>query len=230
MQYPFRPIKEWSKDDRPREKLRSKNPENLSNAELLAILLRSGTPGKSAIDLAQELLRMGKDNLLELGKYAWQDYKKIKGIKNVKAITIAAAFELGRRRLIADPLELPPIRNSHDLAAYLQARFRDLSHEIFAVVYLNRAGKIKHLEILSSGGIHATVVDTRLILRKALEENAVSLILCHNHPSGKLQPSKADEDLTAMVQKAAKYFDIKLLDHIIVSDTGYFSFADQGLL
>ncbi len=223
-------IKEWAKDDRPREKLLSAGAENLSNSELLAILIHNGTRNKTAVDLAKEVLRLGKDNLNELGRLSVKDLLKIKGIGEAKAITIAAALELGRRRQAASSLEKTVITTSHDIARFLQSKFSDLRHEIFAVLYLNRANKVKHFEIVSEGGITGTVADPRVILRKALEEDAVSIILCHNHPSGSLRPSRADEQLTAKIKGAATLFDIHVMDHIIVSEEGYFSFADEGLL
>jgi DNA repair protein RadC len=223
-------IKEWAKDDRPREKLLSKNPTALSDSELIAILIRSGSPDRSAVEVAKEILKLGKDNLQELGKVSVRELMKIKGIGQAKAVTIAAALELGRRRQGALSLDKPIVKSSREVAAYLQAMLSDLRHEVFGCIYLNRAGKILHFEIISKGGLTGTVADPRLILKKALEEDAVSLIICHNHPSGSLHPSKQDEELTAKVRDAARLFDIKLLDHIIVSEEGYFSFADQGLL
>jgi DNA repair protein RadC len=223
-------IKDWAKDDQPREKLLSKNPSSLSNSELLAILLRTGSAEGSAVELARKILAMGKDNLNELGKLPVQELVKIYGIGEAKAATIAAALELGRRGHSFLLLEKTLVKNSREVASYLQALLRDHTHEVFAVIFLNRAGRIKHFEIVSQGGITGTVVDPRLILKKALAEDAVSIILCHNHPSGNLKPSKADEELTTKIQEAARYLDIKLLDHIIVSEEGYFSFADEGLL
>lgn len=221
-------IKEWAKDDRPREKLLSKNPCSLSDSELLAILIRSGTQGKSAVELARSVLQLGKNNLQELGRVSVRDLMKLKGVGLAKAITIAAALELGRRRQATDPLDKPAVKSSREVVSYIQAQLQDLRHEAFGVVFLNQAGKINHFEIISRGGITGTVADPRLVLKRALEEDAVSIIICHNHPSGNLHPSKADEDLTTKIREAAKYFDIKLLDHVIVSEEGYFSFADQG--
>ncbi|MBS1935407.1 MAG: DNA repair protein RadC [Bacteroidetes bacterium] len=223
-------IKEWAKDDRPREKLLSKNPMALSDSELIAILINNGTRDKSAVDLAKEVLHLGKNNLSELGKLSVKELTKIKGIGEAKAITIAAAMELGRRRQAVGSLEKPIVKDSREVANYLQAILRDHNHEVFAVVFLNRGNRINHFEIISQGGITGTVADPRIILKKALEEDAVNIILCHNHPSGNLKPSKADEELTFKIREAAKYFDIKVLDHIIVSDEGYFSFADEGIL
>lgn len=223
-------IKEWAKDDRPREKLLSKGAGSLSDSELLAILIHHGTKDKTAVDLAKEIIRLGKNNLSELGKLTVKELMKIKGIGEAKAITIAAAMELGRRRQTTALLDKPIVTTSSDIAGYLQTRLRDYRHEIFAVLFLNRANRVNHFEIVSEGGITGTVADPRIILKKALEEDAVSIILCHNHPSGSLKPSRADEELTSKIKEAAKYFDIKVMDHIIVSDAGYYSFADEGLL
>ncbi len=193
-------------------------------------MIINGTRQKSAVELAQEVLQSGKNNLLELGKLSVKDLMRIKGIGEAKAISIVAALELGRRRQAAASLEKPVVTSSADVATYLQTSLRDYRHEVFAVVFLNRANKINHFKIISEGGITGTVADPRIILKKALEEDAVSLILCHNHPSGSLRPSKADEELTYKIKEAARYFDIKVLDHLIVSDDGYYSFADEGLL
>lgn len=223
-------IKQWSKDDRPREKLLSAGAENLSNSELLAILIHNGTKQKTAVDLAKEVLKMGKDNLSELGKISVKELMTIKGIGEAKAITIAAALELGRRRHASAALEKPVIKTSSDIARYLQTKLKDYRHEVFAILFLNRANKVNHFEIVSEGGITGTIADPRIILRKALEEDAVNIILCHNHPSGSLKPSSADEELTKKIKDAARLFDIAVLDHLIVSETGYYSFADEGLL
>ena len=223
-------IKNWAKDDRPREKLLSKNPRALSDSELLAILLVNGNRFKSAVDLAREVLLLGKNNLNELARLSVKELMKIKGIGEAKAITIAAALELGRRRQAESFLMKPVITNSLDVASYLQTPLKDYRQEVFAVIFLNRANKINHFEIVSEGGITGTVADPRVILKKALEENAVSLILCHNHPSGNLKPSIADQELTLKIKEAAKFLDIKVMDHIIVSEEGYFSFADEGMI
>lgn len=223
-------IKEWAKDDRPREKLLSKNPAALSDSELLAILIRSGTSDLNAVELAKQVLTLGKNNLQELSRLTIPELMKIKGIGKAKAITIAAALELGRRRQMALSLERPVVKNSREVAGYLQVMLRDLRHEVFGVIYLNSAGKILLDEIVSQGGLTSTVVDPRLIFKKALIEEATSLILYHNHPSGSLRPSKPDKELTLKIKEAARYLDIKLMDHIIVSEEGYCSFADQGLL
>jgi DNA repair protein RadC len=224
------PIKLWAKDDRPREKLLYKGAEALSNSELIAILINKGTKQKTAVELAQEILRAGKDNLNELGKLSVKELMKIKGIGEAKAISLVAAMELGRRRQATSHREKAVVTSSIEVANYLQALLKDYKHEVFAVLFLNRSNKINHFQIISEGGITGTIADPRIILKKALEEDAVSIILCHNHPSGSLKPSKADEELTHKIKEAAKYFDIKVLDHLIVSDDGYYSFSDDGLL
>jgi DNA repair protein RadC len=223
-------IKDWLIDDRPREKLRTKGPESLSHSELIAILLQNGTHNKSALDLAKEILQLGKNNLNELGKISVKELTKIKGIGEAKAVTIAAAMELGRRRQAAGFIEKPYVTDSTSIAGYLQGVLKDYELEVFIVLFLNQANKVNHTEVISKGGITGTVADTRVILKKALEEDAVSIVLCHNHPSGRVRPSRADEILTQKIKEAAKYFDIRVLDHIIVSDEGYYSFADEGLL
>jgi len=227
---PSTSIKNWAVDDRPREKLLSKGAASLSNSELLAILLNNGSKNISAVELAKEILKLGHDNLNELGKLTLKDFRKIKGIGEAKSITIAAALELGRRRQASASLAKPVVRSSREIAEYLQALIKDYSYEVFAVIFLNRANKINHFEIMSRGGITGTVADPRVILKKALEEDATSIVLCHNHPSGNLKPSLADEDLTKKIKEAASYMDIKVVDHIIVSEEGYYSFADEGIL
>ena len=224
-------IKQWAKDDRPREKLLAKGSAVLSNSELLAILILNGSGGKTAVELAQDVLRLAKENLNELGKLSIPELTKIKGIGEAKAIAITAAMELGRRRQAMASIEKPIVTKSADVATYLQTSLKDYKHEVFAVIFLNRANKIiDNYKIISEGGITGTVADPRIILKQALEKDAVSLILCHNHPSGSLKPSRADEELTQKIKEAAKYFDIKVLDHLIVSDDGYYSFADEGIL
>lgn len=223
-------IKQWAKDDRPREKLLLKGPQSLSDSELLAILIANGTKNKSALDLAKEVLALGKNHLPDLGKLSVKEFMQVKGIGEAKAITIVATLEIGRRRQAMASREKTVVTSSSDVAIYLQTLLKDHRHEVFAVLFLNRANKINHFQIISEGGITGTVADPRIILKRALEEDAVSLILCHNHPSGSLKPSRADEELTQKIKEAAKYFDIKVLDHLIVSDDGYYSFADEGLL
>ncbi len=229
------PIREWALDDRPREKLLSKSPHSLSDAELLAVLIGSGTPLYIAVDLAREILKLGRNDLGELGKLPISEFMEIPGIGQAKAVIIAAALELGRRRQALNALgrsinDKPLITSSRVVASWLQTLLRDLNHEVFAVLFLNRGNRVTHFETISQGGITSTVVDPRLLFKIAIRENAVSLILCHNHPSGRLEPSQADKDLTQKLKNASKFLDINILDHIIVSDEGYFSFADQGIL
>ncbi len=229
MQDTRKTIKDWAQDDRPREKLLLKGPEALSNSELIAILIGSGTKTKSAVDVAKSLLDRAQHDLNILGKLSLQDLMKIEGIGGARAVAISAAMELGRRRQAVETLK-KKVKTSSDIARFFQAQFRDKLHEIFAVAFLNNANHINHYEIISEGGITGTVADPRIILKKALEHNAVNLVLCHNHPSGGLQPSLADEALTQKMKQAAALLDIRVLDHIIVSEAGYFSFADEGML
>lgn len=223
-------IKNWAKDDQPREKLLLNGPESLSNSELLAILILNGNRGQSAVELSRQILKLGKDNLLELGKLSVKELTRLKGVGTAKAVTIAAAMELGRRRQEAGPLDKTIISSSRDIARYLQARLKDYRHEVFAVLFMNRANKVNHFEIISEGGITGTIADPRIIFRKALEHDAVSMVLCHNHPSGSLKPSRLDEALTIKIKKAAQLFDIIVMDHVIVSESGYYSFAENGQL
>lgn len=223
-------IKEWAKDDRPREKLRSIGARQLSDSELLAILIRNGVRKKSALDLAREILGLGKNDLGMLGRLSVRELMSVQGIGEAKAITISAALELGRRRQAHRTLDKMKVTSSHEIAGYIQSLLQDMSNEAFGVVFLNQANKVIRDEVISNGGITATVADPRVIFRKALAEDAVALILFHNHPSGSLRPSKADEALTRKIVDAAKLFDIRVLDHLIVSDEGYFSFADEGLI
>ena len=224
-------IKHWAEDDRPREKMLLKGIDSLSNAELLAILINSGTRDKSAVDVAKELLAAVNNDLQQLGKLSIKEILKlkVKGIGEAKAISIAAALELGIRKDAAYKKK-EVILKSRDIADYLQAKLQHKKHEVFAVIFLNVANKINHYEIISEGGITGTVADPRIILKKALAHDAVSIILCHNHPSGSIKPSRADEEITRKITEAARYLDIKVLDHIIVSEEGYYSFADEGII
>lgn len=222
-------IKHWAPDDRPREKLLHKGPDALSNSELLAILLGSGTRTRSALEVAKDILERAGNNLDTLGKLTVAELMRANGVGEARAITICAALELGRRRQSVQA-QKTVVRSSGDIARYLQSRLQDKTIEVFAVAFLNRANKINHLEIISTGGITGTVADPRVILKKALEYNAVSIVLCHNHPSGSLRPSQADTQLTQKIREAAAFLDIQLLDHIIVSEEGYYSFADEGIL
>ncbi len=227
---PSTSIKNWAVDDRPREKLVAKTPAALSDSELLAILINNGQKERSAVQIAKEILKMGNNNLNELGKLSLKDFQKIKGIGIAKSITIAAALELGRRRQAASHLEKITIKSSNDVAQYLRAVIKDFSYEVFGVMFLNKANKINLFQIISRGGITGTIADPRIILKRALEEDATSIVLCHNHPSGNLKPSRADQELTYKIKEAARFFDIVVMDHIIVSEEGYFSFADEGIL
>ncbi|HVY73405.1 MAG TPA: DNA repair protein RadC [Puia sp.] len=223
-------IKGWAESDRPREKLLSKTAQNLTDSELIAILLNQGTRDRNAVDLAKDLLASVQYSLSELGKLTAHDLLKIKGIGKAKAVTILAALELGRRRQAIIPLAKPVILDSQAVAIFLKTALQDFTREVFAVLFLNQAHRLNHFEVVSQGGITGTVADPRIILKKALEVNAVNLILCHNHPSGSLKPSRADEELTTKIKEAARYFDIRVMDHLIVSETGYYSFADSGIL
>jgi DNA repair protein RadC len=234
MQSEIPPIRQWAIYDRPREKLLRKSPQALTDSELLAILIgsgipeRDGNPRRNALEVARDLLELGHNSLRQLGKLSVQELMKVRGIGKARAVTIAAVLELGRRRQ-ADEWRLKSmVKSSHEAVNYLKANLEDLRQEAFAVLFLTSSGRIKHFEFISHGGITSTIADPRVIFRKALEHESVSLILCHNHPSGSLQPSKADEDLTIKLREAGKFLDIKILDHIIISDEGYFSFADEG--
>ena len=223
-------IKNWAEDDRPREKMLRHSAELLSNSELLAILINNGTKDKSAVDLAKEILALCTDNLDELGKLSLKELQKVKGIGSAKAITISAALEIGRRRAAGMILQRPQVRSSKEITQYLRGMLKDQPYEVFGVLFLNRANKVKNFKIISRGGITGTVADPRIILKQALEEGATALVLVHNHPSGNLQPSRADQELTFKIKQAASYFDIAVMDHIIVSDEGHYSFADEGLI
>ncbi len=223
-------IKDLPKDDRPREKLLSKNPMALSDSELLALLINTGTRDKSALDLAKDVLQLGKSNLGELGKLTIKKINDRQGNRNCQSDYHRGGTGIGKETTAVISLEKQIVSDSHAVARYLQGLLKDLNYEVFGVLFLNRANKINHFEIISRGGITATIADPRIILKRALEEDAVSLILCHNHPSGNIKPSRADEELTVKIREAAKYFDIRVLDHIIVADNGYFSFADSGIL
>ncbi|MBN1387170.1 MAG: DNA repair protein RadC [Bacteroidales bacterium] len=223
-------IKDWALEDRPREKLLYKGISSLSDAELLAILIGSGSNDKSAVDLAREILNIASNNLNQLGKLDVYDLVKLKGIGTAKAINIMAALELGRRRKSAEIIESAKIRSSNDVYTIFNPLLADLTHEEFWLLYLNRSNKILSRHKLSQGGISGTITDVRLIIKKAIELLASSIIICHNHPSGNLDPSEADTRITHKIKEAAGYFDISLLDHIIVTDNGYYSYADNGAL
>ena len=227
---PSTSIKNWAADDRPREKLLQLGATVLRNAELLAILIRTGSRNSTAVEIGRQLLKISRDNLVEMGKMSVFEFKKVKGMGNTKSITLMAALELGRRRFQSSTFNKVAIKSSNDVAEFLAAKIKDFTFEVFGVLFLNRANKINHFEIISRGGISGTIADPRIILKLALEYNATGLILCHNHPSGNLQPSKADREITEKIIKAAAFLDIKIVDHIIVSDEGYLSFMDEGLM
>ena len=224
-------IKEWAADDQPRKKLSHRGAASLSDAELLAILINTGTKGHNALDIARNLLQAVNHDLQKLGSHSLKDMLKlkIKGLGEAKLLLIAASLELGIRRN-ANRVKKEQISRSSDMAAYLQALLEYKKQEVFMVVFLNRSNKIIHTEIISEGGITGTVADPRVILKKALEHNAISVILCHNHPSGQTKPSNADILVTQKIKQASSLLDINLLDHIIVSQEGFFSFADEGLM
>jgi DNA repair protein RadC len=223
-------IKNWALNDRPREKLLQKGKLALSDAELIAILIGSGNTEESAVDLSKRILFETKNNLNLLGKLSAQQLMNYKGIGEAKAISIIAAMELGRRRRTEDALELVKIASSSTVFELLQPILGELPHEEFWILYLNNANKIIEKLPISKGGITGTLVDVRVTLKKALELGATSLILAHNHPSGNLNPSEADKQLTNKLKIAAESIDIKVLDHLIVTEKSYFSFADEGLM
>ena len=224
-------IKDWAVEDQPRKKLMQKGSSALSNAELLTILINTGNTFFSANDIAKHLLNATENSLNKLAALSVKDMVnlKIKGLGEAKAIAIAASLELGIRRQ-TDRIQKKQVSSSKDVAGYLQATMQFLQREVFAIVLLNRANRIIHYEIISEGGITGSGADPRIILKKALENNATGIILCHNHPSGNLKPSQADEMLTKKIKNAAAFLDILVTDHIIVSHEGYFSFADEGML
>ena len=230
MEKQFTSIKDLAEDERPREKMLQKGPASLSDAELLAILISSGTRERSAIDLARDILSLAHNNLHELGRLSVIELQKTKGIGEARAITIAAALELGRRRQITEGLQRTSIQSSKDAAEIVIPLMRDLGHEVFCVLYLNQANRLIRHELISSGGMTGTVADIRIILKNALLYNANQLIVSHNHPSGSLQPSQADKELTRKLKEAASYMDIKLLDHVIVAGTSFLSLGDEGMM
>lgn len=223
-------LKSLAEDDRPREKLANIGRHNLSDAELLAIILGSGNRNETAVQLAQRILNFYNNNLNDLAKTMINDLKKFKGVGEAKAINIAAAFELGRRRKNADPLLKPKINSSKDAFDILNTRLSDLTHEEFWILLLNRSNTVIKTECISKGGISGTVVDIRLILKPALEYLASGIILCHNHPSGQLKPSEQDISITKKIKESTKLFDLCLLDHLIIGNQSYYSFADEGIL
>ncbi|MEB8330014.1 DNA repair protein RadC [Flavobacteriaceae bacterium KMM 6897] len=223
-------IKHWSNDDKPREKLVHKGKSVLSDAELIAILIGSGSRNESAVELAKRILASANNNLNDLGKLSIKQLMQFKGIGEAKAVTIAAALEIGRRRRGESAQKITKITSSKSVFELLQPIMGELPHEEFWIVYLNNANTVMHFALLSKGGITGTLVDVRLVLKQALELGAVGLILAHNHPSGTLKPSEADKQVTKKLKVAAEALDIKVLDHVIITQQDYFSFADNVML
>jgi DNA repair protein RadC len=232
--FPFReqgafPITNWSEDDKPREKLMLKGKSVLSDAELIAILIGSGSRNESAVDLSKRILASVDHNLNALGKLSIAQLMNFKGIGEAKAISIIAAMELGRRRRSEDVIELTKITSSKAVFDVMQPIIGELPHEEFWVLFLNNSNKILFKTQLSKGGMTGTVVDVRIVFKIALEQNATSIILTHNHPSGKLLASDADIQITKKIKTVGQHLDISVLDHIIITETGYYSFVDEGI-
>jgi DNA repair protein RadC len=223
-------IKEWAEEDRPREKLLLKGISALTDAELIAIIIGSGNADESAVELSRRILRTVENNLNFLGKLSVEDLKKFKGIGEAKAIGIVAALELGRRRKKEEILEKQQIQSSIDVFEIFYPLLCDIPHEEFWVLLLNRSNKVIESLRISQGGVSGTVIDLRLILKPAIEKLASGIVLCHNHPSGNLKPSENDLAITKKVKEAATVMDFSVIDHIIVCDRKYFSFADEGLI
>lgn len=223
-------IKEWALDDRPREKMMKKGIAALSNAELIAILFGTGTRNESAVELARKLLDTANNNINELAKYSIKDLCQMKGIGEAKAISLITALELGKRRKLESIIEKKKIKSSKDVFEIFNSLLCDLPYEEFWVLMLNRSNSIIEKIKISQGGISGTVTDVRIILKQALDFMACSMILCHNHPSGNLKPSDSDISLTHKLRDAGKLMDIAVLDHVIVGEQGYYSFADEGRL
>jgi DNA repair protein RadC len=224
------PIKSWAAEERPREKLILKGKSSLSDAELIAILLRSGTASLSAVELARSVLQLSGNNLHELARLTTKDLIKIKGIGQAKALAVVAALELGRRRREADTGEKPKVTTSRDAYEILKRDLLDIPHEEFWVLLLNRANRVIRKHQVSQGGVSGTVADPKIIFKSALEELACGIILAHNHPSGNLKASQADIDLTRKLKDAGKLLEIQVLDHVIIAGQKYYSFADEGML
>jgi DNA repair protein RadC len=223
-------IKNWAVEDRPREKLLSKGIHVLSDTELIAILIGSGSRENSAVELARKILNSVNNNLHELGKLSVNDLQEIKGIGKAKAISVLAALELGKRRKLEDVLQKQKITGSKDVYEFFYPLLVDLPYEEFWVLILNRSNSIIDKYKISQGGIAGTVIDVRLILKRAINKLASSIILCHNHPSGNLSPSEADIKITKKLNEASQLVDIKVLDHIIIGGNSYYSFLDEGTL
>lgn len=224
-------IREWAVEDRPREKMQSKGVRALTDAELIAIIIGSGNNNESAVELSRRILSSVNNNLNELGKKDISDFKLFKGIGEAKAISIMAALEIGRRRKNSNPDERPKIVTSSDAANIFKPLLSDISHEEFWVLYLNRNNIYIDKLMISKGGLVGTVIDVRVILKFALEKKTCcSIILCHNHPSGNLLPSEADKEITKKIKDAGRPMDIQVLDHLIIGNEKYLSFADEGLI
>ena len=225
----YTPINQWAEDDRPREKFLLKGKSTLSDSELLAILIGSGSRNESAVQLCQRILASSENNLNTLGKMSISQLMQFKGIGEAKAISIAAALELGRRRRAEDAIELKKITSSKAVFDIMQPIIGELPHEEFWVLCLNNSNKVIYKAQLSKGGITGTVVDIRLIFKMAFEQNATGLILSHNHPSGKLIASEADLKITKRIKEAGQTLEIQVLDHLIITENGYLSFQDEGI-
>ncbi|WP_396209051.1 DNA repair protein RadC [Flavobacterium sp.] len=225
----YTPIHQWAEDDRPREKFLLKGKAALSDSELLAILIGSGSRNESAVQLCQRILASSENNLNTLGKMSVAQLTQFKGIGEAKAISIAAALELGRRRRAEEAIELKKITSSKAVFEIMQPIIGELPHEEFWVLYLNNSNKVIYKAQLSKGGITGTVVDLRLLFKMALEQNATAVLLIHNHPSGKLMASDADIQITKKIKQAGQTLEIQVLDHIIITENGYLSFQDTGI-
>lgn len=223
-------IKQLAPDDRPREKLLDKGKDALTNAEILAILIGSGSSQKSAIQLCQEILLSVDNDLNKLARLSISDLMKFKGIGEAKAISIAAALELGRRRKPEAFKKDAAIKGAKDVYQNVIHLFEDKEHEEFYALMLSRANKIKSIELISKGGVSGTLADGKIIFKRALEQTASSIILCHNHPSGNLKPSQSDIDLTKKLIEFGKFIDLHVLDHLIITNQGFYSFAEHGLM
>ena len=223
-------IAHWSEDDQPREKLRDKGPEALSNAELLAILIGSGTPGTSAVELMQTVLNSCKNNLNTLGKMTIRELMAFKGIGEAKAITILAACELGKRRQMETPEERPDLGTATRIYNHMHPVLQDLDVEEFWLLLMNQDYRLIKKMRIAHGGITEVAVDIRTIMREAVLNNATILAVCHNHPSGSLRPSQADNNITTSLQQACSVMRIKFLDHVIITDGSYFSYHESGRL
>lgn len=222
-------IKNWALEDRPREKMVSKGLSSLSNAELVAILIGSGNREESAVDVSKRILNDVGNNLTELGKLSIDKLKRdYRGIGEAKAICIVAAMELGRRRKLEQAREKPKISGSRDVYDIMHPILADLPYEEFWILLLNRANKVMSVQKISQGGVAGTVMDSRIIMKAAIDALASSIILCHNHPSGNIMPSHQDKNITQKVKEAGVIMDIPILDHIIVTESGFYSFADEG--